>query len=306
MSTSKPRIQAYVGSGLYQQFEQDREAWGLSQSQALERILSERYQADKQIDSIDSYVFDLQIKEVCERLNILEKATFKGEFPPKSTRDYPSEIFGQIVFESSLEAINQQLLSELPSELESELESVTSELPSELPSELESVTSELPSELNLGLSQRALSKRLGCSHAYIGKKEQERIFTSLSASLDPQGISWELKGKKYYPTGKAIASTSADLKADTSPFVIYAFDREAKQYYYWEGVGKERRGFGGTLPHALKYKTRTTAQKSLEGIYQYKDNHLYSYAMDANRFKIAIDSESFLRENRHTGITRDR
>lgn len=46
VSTNKPRIQAYVDSRLHEQFEQERSHWGISQSQALERMLAERYQSD--------------------------------------------------------------------------------------------------------------------------------------------------------------------------------------------------------------------------------------------------------------------
>lgn len=43
MTTNKQRIQGYIDLQLFESFETERAVWDISQSQALERILTERY-----------------------------------------------------------------------------------------------------------------------------------------------------------------------------------------------------------------------------------------------------------------------
>ena len=44
MATAKPKLQGYVREDLFSEFEKERHSLGLSQSQTLEKVLSERYQ----------------------------------------------------------------------------------------------------------------------------------------------------------------------------------------------------------------------------------------------------------------------
>ncbi|KJH69415.1 hypothetical protein [Aliterella atlantica] len=116
MSTNKLRIQAYVQSELYQQFEQERSQWDVSQSQALERILLERYQHDSGEQAIST-------RESVHWIALVED------------------------LRKRVERLESNLPSELDSSLPSELESVTSELDSELSDNLPSEsTTSLPSE----------------------------------------------------------------------------------------------------------------------------------------------------------------
>lgn len=50
-----------------------------------------------------------------------------------------------------------------------------------------------------GLSQRALSKRLGCTWADITNMNILGHLTKWSQREDPQGLAWELRDKRYYP-----------------------------------------------------------------------------------------------------------
>lgn len=271
VSSNKPRIQSYIESMLYEQFEQERLAWGLSQSQALERMLSERYQSNvtrleseheltpliNSINELRSRVSTLEDELESKLLSKLEDKFSKTEVIGKAARKSPvgkeslkerwkrevedkyawsdgycrlrlqngnifvglicsvardktCKIFDSLTDTQLNVGIDRLILpSELElvtSELPSESELVTSELPSELISrlcsELESeLNSELPNEVELskGLTQRALSRRLGCSHPYIKSLAVSGELEDWSQNQDPQGLSWELRGKKYYP-----------------------------------------------------------------------------------------------------------
>ena len=63
-------------------------------------------------------------------------------------------------------------------------------------------------DLTSRMSARGLAKRLGVSHPVIGKMKNRGadIFADWSKEKDPDGLTWELQGDKYYPlppeTGK--------------------------------------------------------------------------------------------------------
>ena len=72
MATSKPKIQGYVERSLFDQFETERHHWGLTQSQALERVLAERYgQTVKAKEVLDLPLFNL-VQSLKERIDMLE------------------------------------------------------------------------------------------------------------------------------------------------------------------------------------------------------------------------------------------
>lgn len=290
MSTTKPRIQAYVQGEIYQQFEQERSQWDLSQSQALERILSERYQLDnKAVNEPDMKVLasvqilDHSLAALRNRVEALE-LLLKSPLPISESELVTNESDSELPILSYLKSVGEtesELLSELKNDRDSKLDSkfyselqlvqealnklptrlrgfndkykrenglskvrmpsgtivegiivdfslrskscklfnpitdshwsadlkdiilpgeLDGELPSEssnsLPSELDD---SLPSELLEGISQRALARRLKCSHPYLGKLQKAGEIGRYTQKADPDGIEWELKEGKYYP-----------------------------------------------------------------------------------------------------------
>ena len=140
MSTNKPRIQTYVDASLYQQFEQERSQWGLSQSQAFERILSERYQSDRPEQLPGDHDLTPLIASINElRLKV---STLEDELESRLLAKLESRLLGSLPSESEL--------------VTSESELVTSELDSSLPSELDS---SLPSEVATGELITTLTKK---------------------------------------------------------------------------------------------------------------------------------------------------
>lgn len=242
MSTNKPRIQAYIQSDLYQQFEQERSQWGVSQSQALERMLLERYQFDNTVNfrqpkqEYDLTWIKVSLGNIRERLTRLEIANnldddiaikldseMPSDLPILSNLKSVSELDSSLLSDSGLVAselnseLNGSLLGELDDNLPSELELVASELDSDL--ELvtsESVTSELdsslPSELIKGISQRALARRLKCSHTLIGKLEKAGEIGSYTKQHDPAGLEWEFRAGKYYPATEVSSDRQSAIK----------------------------------------------------------------------------------------------
>lgn len=56
------------------------------------------------------------------------------------------------------------------------------------------------SNLTSGMSARGLAKRLGITHPVVGKMKSRGadVFSVWSKELDPDGLSWQLRGDKYY------------------------------------------------------------------------------------------------------------
>lgn len=144
MATSKQRIQAYIDQQLFESFEAERAAWDISQSQALERILAERYNtkaieapisdSEPKIDRFKTLEGELKrrvaingmvFEEIFQRLNDLEGAVSKLASESLATNN--SELNSE-----SLTETKGGLDSELPSE---SLTTNNSELDGELPSE---------------------------------------------------------------------------------------------------------------------------------------------------------------------------
>lgn len=129
MATSKPKVQGYVSRDIFEQFEVDRVAWGLSQSQALERILNERYGIEKQHGNLPMD---------CERITVLEE---------------------------SLESLNQlcKFSFELAFQRIGKLESITSNSQSDtsdlLMIDAEQITAVSPSEANMPYAIALLDQR---------------------------------------------------------------------------------------------------------------------------------------------------
>lgn len=84
MATDKPRIQAYVLSKLYQQFEAERLTWGLSQSQALERILLERYQ-DNSSEQVAGNALEARLDRVEKICNLLVNSQLQNLSPEQKS-----------------------------------------------------------------------------------------------------------------------------------------------------------------------------------------------------------------------------
>jgi hypothetical protein len=69
------------------------------------------------------------------------------------------------------------------------------------------IESERAPEINIeearvsGLSARKLGERLGLSHVTLGRKVKKGadVFATWIKQQDPDGLSWELQGDKYYP-----------------------------------------------------------------------------------------------------------
>lgn len=93
MATDKPRIQAYVLSKLYQQFEAERLTWGLSQSQALERILLERYQDDSS-EQVTSDVLKARLDRVEKICNLLVTSQLQNLSPEQKSIIRISNLLG--------------------------------------------------------------------------------------------------------------------------------------------------------------------------------------------------------------------
>ena len=73
MATQKPRVQAYIKQHLYDAFKAEQESWRLKESEALERILSERY------DKAAPGASEPPIPYQGDRLTYLEKSLAEQE-----------------------------------------------------------------------------------------------------------------------------------------------------------------------------------------------------------------------------------
>lgn len=136
MATNKQRIQAYIDQQLFDCFEADRLRWNVSQSQALERILAERYNAKVQSNTSYPILEAIESQNSSEQLTRLE-AEIRGMVTLNHSRF--EQVFNRL---NHLEGAVTQLLSsesssELPSESSGELSSESSgELPSKSSSEI--------------------------------------------------------------------------------------------------------------------------------------------------------------------------
>lgn len=106
MSTKKQRIQAYVEQALFEAFEAERSTWGVSQSQALERILSERYSAFSASMQPGQPLLE-------ERLEKLEQAF--NDFRTESLVTFES-FERRLGFFIEVASLTNKLSNELPSE----------------------------------------------------------------------------------------------------------------------------------------------------------------------------------------------
>jgi hypothetical protein len=272
MASVKPKLQGYVREDLFIQFEDERRSLGLSQSQALEKMLLERYRLEpskpnpeslcwitKSLEDLQARVKRLEITgnpESDSLSNLESDSPSNLESNPKSNppsnlesdslsnplsnleSDSPSNLESNPKSNpksnppsnlesdslsnplSNLESDSlsnplSNLESDSPSNLESNPESDSlSNLESDSPSNLESnpesdslsnlesnPLDKLASESKLakGLGQRALAKRLGCTYQWLTDKVILGGLDSWSKGEDPQGLSWELRGGKFYP-----------------------------------------------------------------------------------------------------------
>lgn len=79
MATNKVKIQGYIKRDIFEQFEAERIVWGLSHSQAIERILAERYEQNSNASLVDNNRF-AALEESLEELNRLCKFSFELAF----------------------------------------------------------------------------------------------------------------------------------------------------------------------------------------------------------------------------------
>lgn len=136
MATNKPKIQAYIDAHYYQLLEAYRQEQNLSQSQAIEKILTTFFGEQSQITP-DRHVLNC-LDSIQQQLVALGNRLDKLEAASESS----SELFDELPSESSSDSVSElPILSNLKSvELHSES---SSELPVEPVSEL---FDELPSE----------------------------------------------------------------------------------------------------------------------------------------------------------------
>lgn len=144
MTTEKIRIQAYVERSLFERFEAERKDWHTSQSQGLERLLSERYGIN--IDNPNSERLERlerQYQELAHQLEGLKLIVFGNQTNDlakiyvTSPDDWFSESPGEVLEQDS------ELLSEHPVPQSANDPQRASELLSESP---ELISSELPGE----------------------------------------------------------------------------------------------------------------------------------------------------------------
>ncbi len=264
MSTQKPRIQAYVQSELYQAFERERSQWGISQSQALERVLSERYQEASNttqiehqlINNDDLHWIKVSLGNIRERLTRLEIANNLDD-------EVAIEIDNDLPILSNLESVSESKLvtSESDGSLPSESELVTSDSDGGLPSELGLVTGEsdssLPSELEL----------------VTGESDGEVVTGKLITKL----------------TKNAIRSLS-DSPLELNKFVICEIDKEIGRFTYWTG---SKNGFTSSLEAAKRYKSEAMAERAKKGILEDPSYSRFSEA----RFDLKYNPVRYFIEN---------
>jgi len=168
MATSKQRIQAYIDQQLFESFEAERVEWNLSQSQALERILAERYQAEKR---------SLATGANSDRLKWLEDKLIDRTWLNNRSFD---EIFNRL---GTLEDIVSQLFRKLDSELP------TSDLTSESNSEL--LVSDLSSESNSELPTSNLSSESNSEllvSGLDGESNSELLVSGLDGESNSESV----------------------------------------------------------------------------------------------------------------------
>jgi hypothetical protein len=217
MTTTKPKIQGYIDQKLADQFEAERQAWGLTQSQALERILAERYGMRQSREGITS-------NPPSDLLSNLEGITSdiyaKLDYGLLAIRDSINSRLNAIV-ENKLAGMLDNRLAELNNEANDRLDAKLASLERSQDSlnklcfycfglaftrigRLEQIASppakEVPESSPGGISQRALGRRLGVSKATVGKRrDNPEELAAYTKERDPDGIAWRFEGGKYYP-----------------------------------------------------------------------------------------------------------
>ncbi len=202
MASSKPKIQGYIEQATFNRFEAYRQESNLSQSQALEKILIKFLGGDRisEIQEQDySLKMDLQyaiteIEKLQERVRRLEITSNLDVESLGNTGNLDSESLG------------------LTGNLESESLGITGNLDSESLGITGNLDSDSLSKLSEGLSQRALAKRLKCSHTLIGKFQKIGQLNSYSKEHDPVGIAWEFRDGKYYPALQVNSDRQSAIK----------------------------------------------------------------------------------------------
>ncbi len=213
MASSKPKIQGYIEQATFNRFEAYRQESNLSQSQALEKILIKFLGGDRisEIQEQDySLKMDLQyaiteIEKLQERVRRLEITSNLDGESLGITGNLDSESLG----------ITGNLDSEslgITGNLESESLGITGNLDSESLGITGNLDSDSLSKLSEGLSQRALAKRLKCSHTLIGKFQKIGQLNSYSKEHDPVGIAWEFRDGKYYPALQVNSDRQSAIK----------------------------------------------------------------------------------------------
>ena len=226
MPSTKPKVFAYLPQELYEQvtsFKIEREL--NSDSQAVIAILSEYFgseiidqsKSNNAIERMEILLNQYQIKaessyrECTRRINTLEVAL---NLERRTNPAYTVEISGEVVEETT---------GSVPGELEETIGGV--------PGELEETT---------GLSQLSLAKRLGYTDRHVRKMEKEGKLKQWSKEKDPDHISWELRGKKYYPARDAEES---ELTSELPSMLEFSNGLSADSL---------ARRFGVTYPYILK------------------------------------------------------
>ncbi len=325
MSTNKPRIQAYIDIDLYNHFEVQRINWGVSQSQALERILADRFQGEQPREGVKDiaasfeheftqYTFkalrDLQneVGEIQDYLRELKysikQAKLHSSLPSELDSSLPSELDSSLPSESNSEldsSLPSELDSSLPSELDSSLpseldSSLPSELDSNLPSELDSslpseLDSSLPSELDSSLPSELDSSLPSELDSSLPSELDSSLPSEPNSELDCSLLSESIITKNIAVSlPENLSQALSESPIELNKIVICAINKETNLFYFWNGSQK---GFTNSIVNAKRYKSEGMAERARLGIL--KDDYFSDYY--SGSFELRYNTVRYFQEN---------
>lgn len=245
MATSKPRIQAYVEQYLFDCFKGEQEAWGLTQSEALERILAERY------GKVSPMTTEPPIPYLNDRLQSLEK-TLAVQLGINDDLLHRLERLENLLTLNSKSPVSEGEL--LDGEVESESNSKLPVLDYLENQESKQVNSDLP----LSNSEGELPSESLFSELVVSESE---LHSSDSSSDLPSEF---LPSESIVSNSELSISDSrvsgSELNTDTSQrFVVCAYHPDnPNKPLYWHGTKK---GFREYLESASSYAHENKARR---------------------------------------------
>ena len=274
MATSKPKIQGYVERSLFDQFETERHHWGLTQSQALERVLAERYgQTVKAKEVLDLPLFNL-VQSLKERIDMLENLVPTDL--PKQLEWITSEITSSSpeITSDTLEITSNspEITNDTP-EITSSSPEITNDTPEITSSSPEITSTDLPKQLEW------ITSEITSSSPEITNDTPEITSSSPEITSDTPEI-----------TNGSLQFTSDSYKL----FVICLFNTlppaDPEDFRYWSGNTKSQ--FSLSLDRAVKYKSFKVAVKQSEKLQQ-KDDY------KGGGWEIKINTLEFFERKKH-------